>query len=235
MAGVLGTLGAIWGVVGLILYRVRAFAYLMSHKMLDGGVGFRAMPATGTVIWLYIKGAFIAGLLGGLASAMIFAPLGTMLAGIESASQLVQVEVAVLGAASYLLLLTVFGALGLVFISQPILGHFVGSVTVTGIAALEAVRQRGADGGAARHRAGRSEQGLATAGRPDPARPASAHRRTVTGKAQDQGLRARASVGHDQRPIDLVFRFRHISGRNAHAAHGGVEHVLVVRGRFTPA
>lgn len=140
--------GLVWAAIGFVVYRVRAFAYLMSHKMLDGGVGFRAMPATGTVIWLYIKGAFIAGLLGGLASAMIFAPLGTMLAGIESASQLVQVEIAVLGAASYLLLLTVFGALGLVFISQPILGHFIGSVTVTGAGALEAVRQRGADGGA---------------------------------------------------------------------------------------
>ena len=68
--------------------------------------------------------------------------------GIEEASQLVQVEIAVLGAVSYLLLLTVFGALSLVFISQPILGHFIASVTVTGGQALEAVRQRMADGGA---------------------------------------------------------------------------------------
>ena len=68
--------------------------------------------------------------------------------GIEEASQLVQLEIAVLGALSYLLLLTVFTALTLVFISQPILGHFVGSVTVTGVQALEVVRQRVSDNGA---------------------------------------------------------------------------------------
>lgn len=148
MAGVLGTIGAVWGLVGLILYRVRAFAYLMGHKEMDGGLGFRAEPRAGTVVGLYLKGVLIVGLLGGVASAVVFAPLGTMMVGIEGASQLVQIEIAVLAAVSYLLLLTVFGALSLVFISQPILGHFVGSVTVTGIAALEAVRQRVSDRGA---------------------------------------------------------------------------------------
>lgn len=148
MAGFLGVVGMIWGMVGLILYRVRAFAFLMSHKEMDGGLGFRAEPRAGSVVWLYVKGVVIVGLLGGVASAMIFAPLGSMMVGIEEASQLVQVEIAVLGAVSYLLLLTVFGALSLVFISQPILGHFIASVTVTGGQALEAVRQRMADGGA---------------------------------------------------------------------------------------
>lgn len=148
MAGVLGFFGAVWVVVGLILYRVRAFAYLMSHKEMDGGLGFRAEPRAGTVVWLYLKGVFIVGLLGGIASAMIFAPLGTLMVGIEEAPELVKIEIAVLGAVSYLLLLTVFGALTLVFVSQPILGHFVASVTVTGVAALEAVRQRVSDRGA---------------------------------------------------------------------------------------
>lgn len=134
--------------VGLILYRVRAFAYLMSHKEMDGGLGFRAEPRAGSVVWLYLKGVFIVGLLGGIASAVIFAPLGTLMVGIEEASELVQIEIAVLGVLSYLLMLTVFGALTLVFVSQPILGHFVGSVTVTGAEALEVVRQRVSDRGA---------------------------------------------------------------------------------------
>lgn len=142
------TLGLTWMVVGLIVYRVQAFAYLMSHKEMDGGLGFRAEPRTKTVVWLYIKGVMIVGLLGGVASAMIFAPLGTMMVGIEEASQLVQLEIAVLGVLSYLLVLTVFGALTLVFVSQPILGHFVDSVTVTGVPALDIVRQRVSDRGA---------------------------------------------------------------------------------------
>lgn len=148
MAGLLGVMGMIWGMVGLVIYRVRAFAYLMAHKEMDGGLGFRAEPRAGSVVWLYIKGVFIVGLLGGIASAVIFAPLGTLMVGIEDASELMMMEIAVVGVLSYLLVLTVFGALTLVFINQPILGHFVGSVTVTGAQALEAVRQRVSDRGA---------------------------------------------------------------------------------------
>ncbi|WRH62542.1 MAG: DUF898 family protein [Fuscovulum sp.] len=148
MAGLLGVLGVIWGLVGLILYRVRAFGYLMSHKVMEGGLGFRAAPRAGAVVWTYIKGVLIVGLLGGFASAVIFAPLGAMMVGIEEASEFVQLEFAVLGVVLYLLVLTVFGALSLVFISQPILAHFAQSVTVTGVAALDLVRQRMGDGGA---------------------------------------------------------------------------------------
>jgi uncharacterized membrane protein YjgN (DUF898 family) len=148
MAGVLGTLGVIWGIVGLVIYRVRAFGYLMSHKMLDGGLGFAAAPRAGTVVWAYIKGVLIVGLLGGIASAMIFAPLGMLAVGIEDASDFVQLEFAVLTVVLYLLFLTVFGTLTLVFINQPILAVFVGSVTVTGAEGLDRIRQSQADAGA---------------------------------------------------------------------------------------
>ena len=147
-AGLLAALGVVWGMIGLVIYRVRAFAYLMSHKEMDGGLGFRAAPRAGRVVWLYLKGAVIVGLLGGVASGMIFAPVWSMMAGVEEPSALIAVEFAVLGVAAYLLVLTVFGALTLVFISQPILGHFVESVTVTGGEALDAVRQRVSDRGA---------------------------------------------------------------------------------------
>lgn len=148
VSGLLSVLGVIWGMVGLILYRVRAFGYLMSHKEMEGGLGFHAAPRAGAVVWAYIKGALIVGLLGGVASAVIFAPMGAMMVGIEEASDFVQLEFAVLGVVLYLLVLTVFGALTLVFISQPVLAQFVDSVTVTGAQALDAVRQRVADGGA---------------------------------------------------------------------------------------
>ena len=141
-------IGMVWAGFGLVVYRVRGFAYLMSHKEMEGGLGFRAQPQVGTVVWTYIKGALIVGLLGGIASAAIFAPIGSLAVGIEEASELVQLEIAVLGVLAYLLLLTVFGALSLVFISQPILAHFVDSVTVTGAQALDAVRQSVADSGA---------------------------------------------------------------------------------------
>ena len=148
MAGVLGVVGVIWGLIGLVIYRVRAFGYLMSHKMLDGGLGFAAAPRAGTVVWAYIKGVLIVGLLGGIASAMIFAPLGMLAVGIEDASDFVQLEFAVLTVVLYLLFLTVFGTLTLVFINQPILAVFVGSVTVTGAEGLDRIRQSQADAGA---------------------------------------------------------------------------------------
>lgn len=148
LSGVLAVIGVIWGMIGLVIYRVRAFAYLMATKEMDGGLGFRAAPRARTVVWLYLKGVFIVGLLGGVASAIIFAPLGSLMVGMEEPSALLQVEIAVMGVVAYLLLLTVFGALALVFISQPILGHFVGSVTVTGAEAIDAVRQRVSDRGA---------------------------------------------------------------------------------------
>ena len=148
LAGVLGTLGVIWGLVGLVIYRVRAFGYLMSHKVLDGGLGFAAAPRAGSVVWAYIKGVLIVGLLGGVASAILFAPLGVLAVGMEEASDFVQLEFAVLSVVLYLLLLTVFGTLTLVFINQPILAVFVGSVVVTGAEALERVAQSRADKGA---------------------------------------------------------------------------------------
>lgn len=88
------------------------------------------------------------GLLGSVASAILFAPLGFLAVGIEDASDLVQMEFAVLTVVLYLLLLTVFGTLTLVFINQPILAVFVGSVVVTGAGALERVAQSRADKGA---------------------------------------------------------------------------------------
>ncbi len=148
LASLLGIVGVIWGGIGLVIYRVRAFGYLMSHKAMEGGLGFRAAPRAGSIVWTYIKGVLIVGLLGGVASGVIFAPLGAMMAGVEDAGDLMRAEYAVLGVVLYLLVLTVFGALSLVFISQPVLAQFVDSVTVTGIGALDAVRQRVADGGA---------------------------------------------------------------------------------------
>ena len=100
------------------------------------------------MVWAYLKGVLIVGLLGGIASAMIFAPLGMLAVGIEDASDFVQLEFAVLTVVLYLLFLTVFGTLTLVFINQPILAVFVGSVTVKRAEVLDHIRQSQADAGA---------------------------------------------------------------------------------------
>ncbi len=84
------------------------------------------------MIWLYIKGALIVGLLTSLASAMLFgvaAAIAVQLSGFEAEpSALLVAELAVIGALAYLVFLSVMGTLSLVFISQPVLGYLVGSV-----------------------------------------------------------------------------------------------------------
>ena len=131
------TVGSVWALIGMALYQTRAFGYLTSHKelQLSGSAApmrFSAAPRGGRVIWLYIKGALIVGLLTSLASAMLFgvaAAIAAQLSGFEAEpSALLVVELAVIGALAYLVFLSVMGTLSLVFISQPVLGYLVGSV-----------------------------------------------------------------------------------------------------------
>lgn len=137
--GVVLAVGAVWAMIGLALYQTRAFGYLTSHKelILPGPAApmrFAADPRGGRVIWLYIKGGFIVSLLASIASGVLFgavAAVAARLVGFESEpSAFVVAELAVLGALAYLVFLSVFGTLSLVFISQPVLAYLVGSVQV---------------------------------------------------------------------------------------------------------
>jgi hypothetical protein len=137
--GVLLTIGAVWVMVGLALYSTRAFGYLTSQKQLllpgeSHPVTFAAGPSGGRVIWLYIKGGFIVSLLAGIASSLLFGAAGAVifrLTGFEAEpSQLAIIEIALVGFAAYMVFLSVFGTLSLVFISQPVLAYLVTSVSV---------------------------------------------------------------------------------------------------------
>ncbi|OYU18065.1 MAG: hypothetical protein CFE34_12515 [Rhodobacteraceae bacterium PARR1] len=156
--GVVVAMGTIWALFGMALYQTRAFGYLTSHKSLilpgpAAPMHFGAAPRGGRVIWLYIKGGFIVLLLASVASGMLFGAVGMMSAQIlgfgGEPSAFAIAEVAVIGAVAYLVFLSVFGTLSLVFISQPILGYLAGSVQVfvpTGF--LDALHQARAEVGA---------------------------------------------------------------------------------------
>lgn len=139
LGGVVVTIGSIWVMVGLALYSTRAFGYLTSHKQLilpgeSRPVTFAAGPSGGRVIWLYIKGGFIVSLLAGFASSLLFGAAAAVIArltGFEAEpSQLAIIEIALVGFAAYMVFLSIFGTLSLVFISQPVLAYLVGSVSV---------------------------------------------------------------------------------------------------------
>lgn len=138
--GVVMAMGAVWALIGMALYQTRAFGYLTAHKelLLPGPVAplrFTADPRGGRVIWLYIKGGLIVGLLTSVASGVVFgamAGISSQLVGFEAEpSPLVVMELAVLGAVGYLVFLSVVSSLSLVFISQPVLGYLVGSIRIS--------------------------------------------------------------------------------------------------------
>lgn len=137
--GVALTIGSIWAMIGMTLYQTRAFGYLTTHKELAlpglaQPMRFEAAPRGGQVVWLYIKGSFIVGLLAGVASSVLFGVVGMVsarLLGFDGdPSALAIAEVAVIGALAYLAFISVIGTLSLVFVSQPVLAYLAGSIAV---------------------------------------------------------------------------------------------------------
>lgn len=143
--------GLVLMAVGAVIYPVRAFGYLTGLKSLDGGIGLGSEPRAGRVIWLYIKGGFLTGLTGSVASGAIFGAIGVAVAGLgdpQEFSALLAAEVVVLGIVGYLVMLSVLSALSLVFIAQPVLAHFVETMQVRAPDGFGAIRQATADRGA---------------------------------------------------------------------------------------
>lgn len=137
--------------VGAVIYPVRAFGYLTRHKTLGDGISFGSDPRAGQVIWLYIKGGFLTGLTGSVASGAIFGVIGVAVAGLgdpQEFSALLAAEVVALGIVGYLVMLSVLSALSLVFIAQPVLAHFVGTMRVAAPEGFGAIRQSTVDRGA---------------------------------------------------------------------------------------
>ncbi len=138
----------LWMLFGYVYYRVHSFRYLTANKSLVGAVSFVAEPRTGRVIGVYLLGylavAALALAIFGMTVGITSATMGAFLGGGAAPGPVGFVIVAML----YLGALALIGALGLVFITQPIIAHFVETLTVLNPAALDTVRQRAHDVGA---------------------------------------------------------------------------------------
>jgi uncharacterized membrane protein YjgN (DUF898 family) len=148
LAGVLGTVGYVWITLGLAHYTVQSFAYLTSNKTLGAEVAFRARPMSGRVIAIWVGGIiaiavtlFIFGAIAIAAFAEVFGE--TMARGGD-----LPVAVAIAGVIGYVAAFLLVGALGTAVISQPILRHYVETITITGVEALDGIVQRAPDRGA---------------------------------------------------------------------------------------
>ncbi|MCR8549367.1 YjgN family protein [Salipiger sp. P9] len=145
--------GLVWFVIGVISYRVQCFAYLTRHKMLMGKIAFHAQPRTAKVIGTYIVGSLILSLLLSVAVAVFGGIAALMLSGLDltapdSTFEPGMIPPIVISVAGYLLTLIAAQAGALALITQPILRHYVQSLTVINIEALAEIHQRLADPGA---------------------------------------------------------------------------------------
>ncbi|QDC11042.1 DUF898 domain-containing protein [Oceanicola sp. D3] len=154
--GLLGTVlffvGYIWLIIGFIYYQVHAWRILAAHKVLGEDIRFRSLPRTGTIIGTYIVGTIAVSLL----SALALIPLGLLLGGLAQATTIFVdpdalmttpqgwLAIAIIGFA-YFFVIVFAGALSMVFITQPILRHYVEETTVINASGLDAIRQRVGD------------------------------------------------------------------------------------------
>lgn len=153
LAVLLLPVGAVWLVIGVISYRVQSFAYLSRHKMLGRKVAFHAHPRTQTVIGTYVLGALLLGLGLSVATGVFGGIAAFALAGLDFETagpgfQPGMIPPVLITAAGYLMTLIAARAGALALITQPILKHYVTTLTVINLTALAEIRQRAADTGA---------------------------------------------------------------------------------------
>ncbi|MGD1881500.1 MAG: DUF898 family protein [Paracoccaceae bacterium] len=143
LAGASLAVGYIWLMIGFVYYRIYAFNYLTSNKVLDGVVTFEAQSRTGFVIIQIV--------IGGVLSMVVLGVFGALIAGSVffmqsemSGGEIPVFAIAVM-TALYVALLLVLGGLALVVINQPIIGHMVSNTSAFHTEHLDNIRQRVAD------------------------------------------------------------------------------------------
>ncbi len=140
--------GYIWLMVGGLYYRVHAMRYFAANRTLGEHISFTAEPRTGEVLKLVVIGGLIIGaitfailMVGGLAITGVVSSLA------DSQNFGAMAFISVIVAVLYLVLLALIGALTLVFITQPLISHFVTTYTVHGKDALAEISQRAGEVG----------------------------------------------------------------------------------------
>jgi hypothetical protein len=137
-------IGFNWAAFGYLYYRVHSFRYLSAHKSLAADITMQALPRTGRIIGIYILGVLAVGAVTGAAFALASGFAAASIGGAAGPGALSLIVMALL----YLGVLTLAGALMLVFIAQPVIAHIVGTVTIFNPDALATIRQRAYDPGA---------------------------------------------------------------------------------------
>ncbi len=146
LGGIVLVVAYFWIIIGSIHYGVQSFAYLTSHKVLNGEVRFTSVPRTGFVIKTFILGGLLVGLLASVAFGIVGAIAGVFIQTMGP-TQGGMIAFGVVMGIGYIIALVFMQALSLVFITQPILAHYITSLGVTNAGALNRIAQREAETG----------------------------------------------------------------------------------------
>jgi len=141
-------LGYVWFIAGVVLYRVKAFAYLTNTKALDGNIHFEAEIDTTALVATVFLGSLAVILIsaavhGALGAGIFFVVVPAAMMG--QGAMFIAVILIIVG---YLLATAVISSLALVWIIQPMLHQIVDTITVHNADELNFIEQRSFDEGA---------------------------------------------------------------------------------------
>lgn len=146
----------IWLIIGFVFFGIKSFSIMASQKRLNEEVLFVSEPRTGKVIGQYILGSFIASTIASAIVAVAAAVIAVIARAIGVLDQIDLMDPAALDGAmgtgaiisiaiAYVLFFALFAALAQVFITQPILEHYVSETQVINPEALNTIKQREQD------------------------------------------------------------------------------------------
>ncbi|MCP5086102.1 MAG: DUF898 domain-containing protein [Rhodobacteraceae bacterium] len=153
---ILTFIGVLWMYYGLVYYSVTTFRILANNKQLGDTVAFIAEPRPGKVFGIYVLGGILTSVCAGIFfSAFSIIAINVMggVDGLESlfepgsglGSSLSQIIGAGLFGLGYLAMLIMSGVFAMIFITQPILEHYVKLTRIQNASELHDIEQRSRD------------------------------------------------------------------------------------------
>ncbi|MBT0959207.1 DUF898 family protein [Alphaproteobacteria bacterium KMM 3653] len=152
LGAVLMFVAYIWFFFGSIYYNVHAHRILAATKVLGETIRFQSLPRTGNIIGTYILGSIAVALIMTIAAIPLGGILIGMLGGMDAlvsgdfaSDPTAMFAVGIIAILAYVAFFLLAGALSMVFITQPILRHYVEETAALNTAELNTIRQRAGD------------------------------------------------------------------------------------------
>ncbi|MEM9522710.1 MAG: DUF898 family protein [Pseudomonadota bacterium] len=134
--------GPLWFVIGIASYRINCLRIMADHLSLGRDVRFRCDVRTSSIVTKIVIGGMLVSIVAGIASA-IFAAFAELLIDPEIliSGQAPGPLPIVFGIVGILFLFALYGALGLVFIVQPVYARIVETTALINASAVTGIRQ----------------------------------------------------------------------------------------------